>query len=74
MPGESCKMSGMGINQAPKGRVQNVQTQKSPELPAPGLNAQNESVFFIAGLGTPTKASQAATPICSVLMTPAHKR
>ncbi len=38
-------MRDMGINQAHKSRIQNVQTQKSPELPALGLIAQRESVY-----------------------------
>lgn len=44
----SCKMLVNGHQASPKGGIQEVQTQKSPELPAPGLNAQNESVCFFA--------------------------
>lgn len=48
---ESCKMLFAGQQQVSAGRIQDVQTQKSPELPALGLIAQKESVFFIAVTG-----------------------
>lgn len=57
---DSCKMSGMGINQAHYSRIQNVRTQKSPKRATSGLNAQNESVLFFAVTDP--------TPICSVLL------
>jgi len=56
----SCKMLFAGQQQGSAGRIQDVQTQKSPELAALGLIAQKESVFFIAVTDP--------TPICSVLL------
>jgi hypothetical protein len=54
-------MSGTGINQAHKGRIQEVQTQKSPKQQTSGLIAQKRICLFIAGLASATNHSRPAT-------------
>jgi hypothetical protein len=41
-------MSGTGINQAHKGGIQEVQTQKKPGVTSSRLNCTEESVYFFA--------------------------
>lgn len=71
---DSCKMSGMGINQAHNGRIQNVQAQKSPKQRNFRLDCTETSLFFHCRTGTGDQPFQFCYTICSVLMTPARER